>query len=985
MDSDIMMDKQFAAQEILDRLVNEIRQYAFLKPESIYQLQSLGNGQLLSQFALYVLDNPGAESAEEGSSHRVEKPQTDVEAPSLVGAASPGPFLVLDDPSFLDEHFDDDFDARMAANLGLPPEFNGHSFTPVETSTPKRTPAPVAPSGSNSGANGREPMALDGTPPAAPHGPGVTSDAEHSGTGYKNEEQEDGAADSSSYIFSIVDPSAARNHFTGHDMLMRKHSMNVTAAKKTQVDIREARKAELAVGTEKTTSLRKLIVDSKLGRRLVEFVLNQPLGDLVLKRPLTEEEIADLSAAERLLNGWPQMHSELDFQLRCILDVGKACEANNIVYGPKDRKVLSRRYPRFGTGTAIFDGSIVIPDIQVHDDVSGEIKTLSTMSHDFTARVLKMSDYDYQAYSSLGRECLSVRFRPPVDNSEARDEQWDFSDSEESFEQTTSETQARQAQDDEPAPDREPHAHSRPETRPRAKKASTRRKQDTNTVVDKLGIETQMIVQIQTQMVGKKTNFAFGSSHGYLMVAIRDPKHPNRLYISPCMPTYNSSGIDDNSIPGPEIPTKTTEERREEALSDGANIGIYVLFYLIRIASVPDFAKKFLDDYRVQVVDQIEEIWYSNFDPKDPRKPKPPAGTPLATAETGAAYYDSDPRKTRKQPPLQPYPDTENSLLPGPGEGHAIPRASGSKVQQSSDLKGKGRALPEESDDSEDQNSDLEEPPAKRTKHSSNASGSKKPDPKGKGRATSKPNQKNPLVRKPRRFGNLWVSLVSIGYHTVHQIASTPNVLVFMGSRKLAAAEESIARLTPDIHATSSVVPVQLDITDAESIKNAIGRVQEVLKEHSLAGIDVLINNAAVSNPSFESCFTTNVIGTANWTGAIQSSALLNANGTLINVSSTLGSLHWHTERPPPPVFPSYSATKAALNQLTLIWQIEEEQKKSGVRVLSICPGLNETNLNEATKGARSPAIGCKIIVDAALAKEGRAGVFYNEHGDVKW
>ncbi|KAF7299637.1 Short-chain dehydrogenase/reductase family protein [Mycena chlorophos] len=767
---------------------------------------------------------------------------------------------------------------------------------------------------------------------AVSDGPGVTSDAEHSGTGYENEEQEDGAADSSSYIFRIVDPSAARNHFTGHDMLMRKHSMNVTAAKKTQVDIREARKAELAVGTEKTTSLRKLIVDSKLGRRLVEFVLKQPLGDLVLKRPLTEEEIADLSAAERLLNGWPQMHSELDFQLRCILDVGKACEANNIVYGPQDRKVLSRRYPRFGTGTAIFDGSIVIPDIQVHDDVSGEIKTLSTMSHDFTARVLKMSDYDYQAYSSLGRECLSVRFRPPVDNSEARDEQWDFSDSEESFEQTTSETQARQAQDDEPAP--EPQAHSRPETRPRAKKASTRRKPDTNTVVDKLGIETQMIVQIQTQMVGKKTNFAFGSSHGYLMVAIRDPKHPNRLYISPCMPTYNSSGIDDNSIPGLEISTKTTEERREEALSDGANIGIYVLFNLIRIASVPDLAKKFLDDYRVQVVDQIEEIWYSNFDPKDPRKPKPPAGTPLATAETGAAYYDSDPRKTRKQPPVQPYPDTENSLLPGPGEGPAIPKASGSRVQQSSDLKGKGRALPEESD--EDQNSDFEEPPAKRT--------------------------------------NSRVALAD------DSDSDPPS-----GSRKLVAAEESIARLTPDIHATSFVVPVQLDITDAESIKNAIGRVQEVLKEHNLAGIDVLINNAAVSNLSFESCFTTNVIGTANWTAAIQSNALLNANGTLINVSSTLGSLHWHTERPPPPVFPSYSATKAALNQLTLIWQIEEEQKKSGVRVLSICPGLNETNLNEATKGARSPAIGCKVIVDAALAKEGRAGVFFNEHGDVKW
>ncbi|KAJ6584115.1 hypothetical protein DFH09DRAFT_266784 [Mycena vulgaris] len=221
-----------------------------------------------------------------------------------------------------------------------------------------------------------------------------------------------------------------------------------------------------------------------------------------------------------------------------------------------------------------------------------------------------------------------------------------------------------------------------------------------------------------------------------------------------------------------------------------------------------------------------------------------------------------------------------------------------------------------------------------------------------------------------------------LGMHTVHQLAATPNVLVFMGSRKVAAAEEALAKLSADVAASSSVVPVQLDITDAASMKNAHAFVAEHLKEKDLTGLDVLINNAAIAVPSFEVTLGVNVIGTAAVTGALR--PLLNKGGAILNISSKLGSLAWHTERPPPRVFGAYSASKSALNSLTLQWAIEEEAKGSGIRVVSICPGFNATNLNQYT-GTMSPSEGCKVIVNTALEKGGRSGVYFNKEGDIAW
>ncbi|KAJ7130895.1 short chain oxidoreductase [Mycena filopes] len=221
-----------------------------------------------------------------------------------------------------------------------------------------------------------------------------------------------------------------------------------------------------------------------------------------------------------------------------------------------------------------------------------------------------------------------------------------------------------------------------------------------------------------------------------------------------------------------------------------------------------------------------------------------------------------------------------------------------------------------------------------------------------------------------------------LGRHAVHQLAQTPDVIVFMASRKIAAAEEAISKFASDVHASSSVVPVQLDVTDDASIKAAHTFIADHLKGKGISTLDVLVNNAGVVGATFESTYAVNVFGVAAVTAAFR--PLLSNGGAILNISSSLGSLAWHTKRPPPPVYPAYNSSKSALNSLTLQWAIQEEEKGSKIRVQSICPGFNATNLNNYM-GTMDPADGAKIIVSSALEKEGKSGVYFNKDGPLEW
>ncbi|KAJ7029285.1 hypothetical protein C8F04DRAFT_1265154 [Mycena alexandri] len=214
-----------------------------------------------------------------------------------------------------------------------------------------------------------------------------------------------------------------------------------------------------------------------------------------------------------------------------------------------------------------------------------------------------------------------------------------------------------------------------------------------------------------------------------------------------------------------------------------------------------------------------------------------------------------------------------------------------------------------------------------------------------------------------------------LGRHAVHQLAQTPNVIVFMGSLKLEAAEEALSKFASDIHASSSVVPVHVNNAAHVFVVN-------YLKKKGISNLDVLVNNAAIVGATFESTYSVDVFGTVAITEALR--PLITNGGAILNISSSIGSLTRHTKRPPPPLYPAYSSSKSALSSLTLQWAIQEEAKGSKIRVVSICPGHNATALNNYT-GAMDPADGAKIIVTTALAKEGQSGVFIDKDGYVEW
>ncbi|KAJ7726028.1 hypothetical protein B0H14DRAFT_2641196 [Mycena olivaceomarginata] len=84
------------------------------------------------------------------------------------------------------------------------------------------------------------------------------------------------------------------------------------------------------------------------------------------------------------------------------------------------------------------------------------------------------------------------------------------------------------------------------------------------------------------------------------------------------------------------------------------------------------------------------------------------------------------------------------------------------------------------------------------------------------------------------------------------------------------------------------------------------------------------------------------------------------------------------------PLYPAYASSKSALNMLTVQWSLDEEKKGSGIRVVLICPGFNATNLNNYA-GTTAPSEGCKVIVKAALEKDGKTRVFIHKAGEYPW
>jgi NAD(P)-dependent dehydrogenase (short-subunit alcohol dehydrogenase family) len=221
---------------------------------------------------------------------------------------------------------------------------------------------------------------------------------------------------------------------------------------------------------------------------------------------------------------------------------------------------------------------------------------------------------------------------------------------------------------------------------------------------------------------------------------------------------------------------------------------------------------------------------------------------------------------------------------------------------------------------------------------------------------------------------------------------------VLVGSRNFERGEAAAKEIGPD------AVAIQLDVTDQTSIAVAAERVR-----NEFGHLDVLVNNAAISNTglkSFESIqeyakstrpsnvsfdemravWDTNVFGVLAVYQAMLPLLLEAPAARIVNVSSGVGSLTRNADPVCPyrAIFgPVYPASKTALNAITLAMALELES--TNIKVNAACPGYTATNLNNYS-GTQTVEEGAKEPVRLALlGPDGPTGKFSNSEGPLPW
>ena len=122
--------------------------------------------------------------------------------------------------------------------------------------------------------------------------------------------------------------------------------------------------------------------------------------------------------------------------------------------------------------------------------------------------------------------------------------------------------------------------------------------------------------------------------------------------------------------------------------------------------------------------------------------------------------------------------------------------------------------------------------------------------------------------------------------------------------------------------------------------------VATVLADHA-GRLDILVNNAAVQREAalleqtvadFHAVVNTNLLGTFLFSRAVLPAMLAKRRGVIVNLSSVLGLVG-------DPLLPVYAATKAGILGFTRATAIAYAAE--GIRVVAICPGDVDTELNE--------------------------------------
>ncbi|OAL39577.1 hypothetical protein AYO20_00974 [Fonsecaea nubica] len=161
-----------------------------------------------------------------------------------------------------------------------------------------------------------------------------------------------------------------------------------------------------------------------------------------------------------------------------------------------------------------------------------------------------------------------------------------------------------------------------------------------------------------------------------------------------------------------------------------------------------------------------------------------------------------------------------------------------------------------------------------------------------------------------------------IGYEIVKRLAGdSPNNQVLMGCRDTHKGEEAVASMGAPIN----VNPIQLDITDDESIEHCFLAIQQ-----HFGRLDILINNAgtaaqhlaqdATVRQKFDLCMNVNVTSTAVLTDKLLPLLEQSKLPKVIFITSTLGSIQTTLDRGIMFKGPWYNSSKSAVNALAVYY-----------------------------------------------------------------
>ena len=203
---------------------------------------------------------------------------------------------------------------------------------------------------------------------------------------------------------------------------------------------------------------------------------------------------------------------------------------------------------------------------------------------------------------------------------------------------------------------------------------------------------------------------------------------------------------------------------------------------------------------------------------------------------------------------------------------------------------------------------------------------------------------------------------------------------IFLAARDVDRGREAVDKLSTD---SNSLHLVQLDITDDESIKNAVENVSQ--KTESL---DVLVNNAGiypdlrgseqgvniltVSRDLLTKAMNINAFGPVRVTQAFLPLLEKADHPKVVDVSSGNGQINGWSVGISANV-PSYSLSKLALNGATIM--LADALKSKGVAVYAMCPGWVRTDMG-GNSAPRTPEEGADTAIwlatEASMAESGK-------------